>query len=756
MNPIVSAGRTVFKWLGLDRGWVTFLLTGLVTGCLASSIVDAEWVKNSNPILTLMITGLVVGWLLGLSRWKGWQAALYSLVLSLAGVVNVIGRLLPVLQGWVHAPFLDSLNSLHVQLTVFALRVEGWVLTLQNGGSVQDTGLFVALAGLAGWSACAWLAWWILRRRQALVGLAPLALIMAVNVQLSHQNRFTLAWFFFFAMMLVVRTGFTQQKEGWTRRRVDYPDELGYEWGVSGMLIGVVVIVAALLASVFGTPEGWKALSEMVQRSQARMNQTAEQLFGGVHAPTPRPGEEAVKTIPSIQTPSLGEIGSPIPKGSQAVMNVWIDDPAPPPIDISGRGGPPIPLRMHYWRSQVMGEYTGRGWNPTALADAPPGANQVPDSSPVGRYLLKQRFEIVATHSGALFAVNEAVAVDNGVALKATQPDGSLLLVGSVDQYEVTSLATDATVKRLIQAGSAYPQALSQAYLQLPALPARVAQLAREVAGAGTPYEKAVRIQNYLRAQYKYDLGVKPAAPGRDVVDAFLFEEQAGFCSHFATAMAVLLRTQGVPARVVTGYAMGSYDVRKGMYVVPESASHAWVEVYFPGYGWVEFEPTPAYSSFNYPSGGAGAVDSAQPQNPENVKKPANIPAFVWILTLILLVSALWGYLFWRRAERRRVKDLNRLAWMVYGRVRRGLVLGGAPAAANLTPDEFAEVVRPALLEYPRLQEALTQATWVFIQSAYTPRAPDSYEIALCEQTWSSARMEWLRMILRRWVARKA
>ena len=150
----------------------------------------------------------------------------------------------------------------------------------------------------------------------------------------------------------------------------------------------------------------------------------------------------------------------------------------------------------------------------------------------------------------------------------------------------------------MVEASVDYPEPVGRLYLQLPdTLPMRVRRLAERVtSGTGNPYLKTLRIQDYLRQNFPYDLSVKPAPVKRDVVDYFLFDSQRGFCSHYASAMVVLLRSQGVPARVVTGYAMGEYDYARGAYRVPVSASHAWVEVYFPGYGWVEFEPT-AYRS---------------------------------------------------------------------------------------------------------------------------------------------------------------
>src|SRR5204862_77196 len=160
------------------------------------------------------------------------------------------------------------------------------------------------------------------------------------------------------------------------------------------------------------------------------------------------------------------------------------------------------------------------------------------------------------------------------------------------------SLATRVSESELRASPAEYPAALQSAYLQLPAeLPARVRRLAEQItAGASTPYDKALRLQDYLRATYAYRLDVAAPPEGQDAVDYFLFTASAGYCNYFASAMAVMLRAVGVPARLATGYAMGEYDRGRGAYRVPGNAAHAWVEVYFAGYGWVDFEPTPSRS----------------------------------------------------------------------------------------------------------------------------------------------------------------
>ena len=134
----------------------------------------------------------------------------------------------------------------------------------------------------------------------------------------------------------------------------------------------------------------------------------------------------------------------------------------------------------------------------------------------------------------------------------------------------------------------------SRRYLQLPRLDPRVAELAREItSGAATNYDKAAAIEQYLRSNYGYTLNLGQTTP-RDPLATFLFERKQGHCEYFASSMAVMLRTLKVPARIVNGFRTGEFNDITSQYLVRASNAHSWVEVYFPGYGWVGFDPTPA------------------------------------------------------------------------------------------------------------------------------------------------------------------
>jgi hypothetical protein len=139
------------------------------------------------------------------------------------------------------------------------------------------------------------------------------------------------------------------------------------------------------------------------------------------------------------------------------------------------------------------------------------------------------------------------------------------------------------------------PQGMG-AYLQLPEIDPRIQGLAEEITrNRPTPLARALAIERFLNQNYRYSLD-NESGSAADPLGDFLFEHKAGHCEYFAAAQAVMLRAVGIPCRVVNGFRRGEFNSWSDHFVVRQSDAHSWVEAYFEGGGWVEFDPTPASS----------------------------------------------------------------------------------------------------------------------------------------------------------------
>jgi hypothetical protein len=162
------------------------------------------------------------------------------------------------------------------------------------------------------------------------------------------------------------------------------------------------------------------------------------------------------------------------------------------------------------------------------------------------------------------------------------------------DAYQILSAVNQGDPVSLARSGTDYPQWIRERYLQLPdTITPRTRELAETIARASDdPYAKAAAIEAWLRENITYNQQIDAPPEGVDGVDYLLFQTRQGYCNYYASAMVVMLRSVGVPARFSAGYAQGEYSEERGAFRVRGHDAHAWPEVYFVGYGWIEFEPT--------------------------------------------------------------------------------------------------------------------------------------------------------------------
>ncbi|MBR2564324.1 MAG: transglutaminase domain-containing protein [Paenibacillus sp.] len=222
------------------------------------------------------------------------------------------------------------------------------------------------------------------------------------------------------------------------------------------------------------------------------------------------------------------------------------------------------------------------------------------------------------------FQDGNIVNEQNEKRLLSNEDNGTLWLAGgskrSTQHYTVDVMVPDVTpdeLRQLVKTGkSADPAVVRRKDLQLPDhLPQRVRDLSAEIIGpTATRYDAVQAVRSYLKANARYSLDTRMPPRGTDFVDDFLFVTREGYCNHFSTAMVVLLRAEGIPARWVKGYAPGQADPQvPGRVVVTQSDAHSWVEVYFPGAGWMPFEATPGFDSAQAADASAASSAGLQP-----------------------------------------------------------------------------------------------------------------------------------------------
>ncbi|WP_336000885.1 transglutaminase domain-containing protein [Halorientalis halophila] len=247
-----------------------------------------------------------------------------------------------------------------------------------------------------------------------------------------------------------------------------------------------------------------------------------------------------------------------------------------------------------YWRTGAYARYTGDGWEGRGEATSGNWPRE-PTTAADDRETITQRYRLLQP-AGSLPAAWQPtdVGVDDATDVRVTD-QGGLRYAGGLSTnatYTVTSAAPPRDPGRLRAAGTDYPNEIESRYVDGAGDGSdRLESFTDDLtADADTPYDQAVAIEGWLEANKRYSLNA--SHEGGDVAEQFVFEMERGYCEYFATAMAVMLRSQDIPARYVVGYSTGE-PRSNDTYLVRAMNAHAWVEMYVPGTGWVRFDPTP-------------------------------------------------------------------------------------------------------------------------------------------------------------------
>ena len=711
---------------------------------VADSTAQANWVAGSTVLPGLALVAALAGCLvavmgvraqraLALTALAAPIAAYYSVVTVQAGARRVGGDLIT---AWLHA--------------------------LLNGRPADDPGFLLFVLCILFWLLAVWLAWGVLRRRQPLLGVAPAGAALATNVLNfpNGQDAFVF-WFLVITLALLLWSTYHSSLASAAVNRMELSEGARWDFWERGAIAMAALVVLGVLAPPLSGVDQTLSVENDLSRTWGEVTHGSGRGSGGLGASIGF----------STDVPLQGSI-----KQSKAVVfNYKAADDAVEPSYFRGLNLSPV---GNEWRFQP-----GSGLNDQVVSGRRLDYTEFYTSLRRTSYKLTM-LRPPAESPNLIFYPGQLARVNRDV--KVTQVAGSTLRPAfnqpfdTIDQvtaanargsYTVDVDESTATVDELRSAGSGYPDWV-KAYRGLP-LSYRTPEVKEEIhalalqvtAGATNPYDQAVAIETYLRDNYSYRLDPGVPWPGRDPLEYFLFTNKAGYCQYFATAMADMLRSLGVPTRLVNGYGPGKYDAKQDKYIVREGDSHTWPEVFFSGYGWIPFEPTPDGTYFPIQRGAgsaassdtSGAASAAPAPTPEPTSRPnrtrgGSAPArgfalpslrtwtpvaAVVLLVLVLLYVAASRYLrpetvagVWRRATR-----LSQLA--------------GVRPQLGETPLEFGDRVAG---EFPEAAVRIRQLAFDFAVAAYAPRGLAEQRKAAVMAGWAALRPLLLRRVASRLV----
>ena len=559
------------------------LLAALITA--ASHLTTTRWDEHLNLILTLTFLGGLVGLALGRSIFPARQVAAFAVAYGLFVVSWQLGLTLESGISWT-----DRLGILSDRLILA-------ITQMMERRPVLDPLFFLFWMSILFWALSTHAGYTLTRHAHPWRATLPTGLVMLVihtYDPLAFRRIWFLAAYLFFILLLLVRLTYLRDRDHWRQSRIPLPF-IDFNLTVAHLLIIASLVLVAwsipALVTVFPSVEqAWQRVTQPWIAVRDRLGDAFAFLRS---ADIPTGYDYYSKRL------SLGS-------GHEFTDKLVLTVETPPDLDMNVR---------YYWRARVYDHYADNQWSSTfALTETVTSSSwDLTFPNLAGRRTAVFTFtpEIpIAT----LFAAPQPVWVS-----RPAQVDLTYNLDGTADltalhatpplppgeTYQAQSSLSDVTITQLRAAGDNYPIWITNYYLRLPTtVTSRTRELARQITlGLDNPYDVAAAITSYLRANVLYSDAIPPLPADQELLDWFLFDVRQGYCNYYASAEVIMLRSLGIPARLAVGLAEGERQEESNTYLVRQSDAHAWPEVYFPGLGWIEFEPTTSYPPIDRPLG---------------------------------------------------------------------------------------------------------------------------------------------------------
>ena len=738
-------------------GWATVGLAILLCLTFAWSLDDARWVLGRNEYLDflqwMVLGGVLAGFIGPTVRWGRW------LTYAIGSVVAAL--IVPLFAGSVAVRDGASLHDMYVATAASVVAAYSDIV-IHNQASTVEYVHYLLTLGLLVWATSMFASYAVFGHHRPLSAVAIVGLLLLGNMALTINDQlFYLVVYSLAALFLLIRGHVIEEQSEWIRRKIGDPASISSVYLRGGTAFVSVAVIGALVLTQTAASKplagAWDGVSDglvLLSRSFQRFLPAggANRSFGVTFGPT------------------------------AAVQQVWTSDSTLAlTVQLS-----PQDSADYYWRAATYDRIDPNGWSMsnTSTVGQPAGAplleGLADDVAPEGRKSLTFTVTPVDFRGSTILSPAMPVKVEENTRLTIAGQGGYFSTLdrdGGSGPYTATALVQvdgedpgQLNEELLRAAGTDYPPEVSSLYLGVadgsfgPFARQLEAKVVAESPSA-TAYDRAATIVNELHSSvFTYDTDVRGIdCAGVSTVECFA-QFKRGFCQYYAVTMAVILRDLNVPTRIAEGFLPGPRDVQTGTERIFNSNAHVWVEVYFPGVGWVTFDPTgggiaqlAALPSGRPVASGPRASSSAalSTRRPETDPfadgpggsvsgraNPGTLGPLAAVTVLLLLTIAGLIFVAWQRGPRSGTSpDL------AYGTVTRLAARFGFGPRATQTVYEFTGALGEVL---PASRPELETVARAKVESAYGQRIMADDRLVALRAAQRRLRVSLLRLAFRR------
>lgn len=763
-NKRISQVGGLLSHLRLEEGWFSFFLLALVVYSTIWCVQAVDWVDHLNLLTPIAAAGLLLG----------------VVAAKQHRIPRVLIHTLACILGLLIAFWQTSAADYPGQAGGFFNSMHAWLALAFNGGTSSDDSIFLFFILALGFLLAYTSTWLTYRTRSPWLMLLANAVVLLINLNEASAGYIVfLIVFLVAALLLLLRFNLYESSIYWRRQGLRCSEDLHWEFMQAGALISL-----AILVSSWFLPWGY-------------INQQAAAIWNANPLVATQDLWNRLISVNGGANPqNHGSFASTLTlSGNPNLVNT-------PVFQVKTTDG------TQYLMSVSYDQYDGlRNWSNSGQENTGNKANAVSNDGSADLHTVTQNITVInppGEEYPYLFGASQIASVDQDTHLELNKADDEVVAwlrdngkLAAGNTYTVVSYVSDADAKSLrsVPMPAASPTlppfydgdipltyfdpGVVSTYTKVPAnMDSRIKALALSITqNASTMYDKVSALETYLRANYAYDSTITAPPPGKEATSWFLFTEKRGYCNYFATALTLMARDIGIPARVAAGYTNGILDSKTGLRNINGTDAHAWTQVYFAGYGWINFEPSASFSLFTRPllspnnatpidpTGGTNVntgkrhlgdqsslQDNASDHNPGSgvSSTSADISLDLKIALLALLLFSLGGFLYFNLWWRRLFQGLS-LPSQIYGRVCTLANWAGISTNRSQTPHEYmralAGVAPEEAVTFERLGDIYVRERWADPKSAEHPaRSGEASEIP---GLWKSLQPRLMVYVLR-------